>query len=728
MKYIIVIDKQSRTNPSTEKREYSFEVGEELRRKGDVTDDLVIENSIAKLIRRIGLTEYNVSYLLNKEVVTDLGEARLKLFEGDNYIYVKDDYNNVLKAEYIIKNDFTDTYITDIEMKSAIEQSATSIELSVNQKLIGYSTTEEMNSAIDISVEGITSEVVKKIAITGTNYLKNSDFAVLDSWTISKDLETRIEDEEEKIWLNVVQYTRGIQEIKQRVNEVKANIDYVVSLKARTELMFQNAKIGFAITFYDKKDEVLNSALKRFSNIGNGEIIQFTFKMPEKTSYVDFKITIENLSDDSCMFSITNAKLEIGTTATEWSLNSNELATKMELSSKITQTAEQINAEVIKKVDNDEFSTKLSMDFESVQIAWNMISEYIQFINAQLQIRDSDKKLLMALTQNGQKFWKNGNYVGNIGTNELKTNSSKKGLEFDLDMGGHFMTWAVKKTSSSDTYTMILSFAREGTVSEWLEGLHLGTDLYTNNNSIFLDGDVRSKVWNDGAGFAFNNVFTLADLDSNAIMDFSRGYEINSYKEINMHGYSLVNCANFSSDGRLKKSIYNSKISAVDRIKQIQHREFIWKDNGLQEQIGYIAQELEKIDSNYVKLNEEKDLEGNVISNRYEVKLLPLLSTATKAIQEQQIVIEEQQNTINKQQKFIKLMAEKLNMTDLYDETFKTTMAKTRNIKVEQETIYDGQIESKQDKKVIEVKAKQMKMKKSQDGEVEIIEEEVQNG
>ena len=48
-------------------------------------------------------------------------------------------------------------------MKSSITQTAQSIELSVNQKLEGYSTTEEMNSAIKVSADKINSEVKKKV-------------------------------------------------------------------------------------------------------------------------------------------------------------------------------------------------------------------------------------------------------------------------------------------------------------------------------------------------------------------------------------------------------------------------------------------------------------------------------------------------------------------------------------------------------------------------------------
>ena len=166
MKYTIVVDKQSRTNPSDERKEITFEI-DELRKKGEIHDDLIIEKGQAKVIRRIALSKYNVTSVLENEVVEELGEAKIPLFEGDNYIYIKDEYNNQMCAEYIVKSDFTDMYVTKVEMSSAIEQTAQGIDLTVNKKLEDYSTTQEMQAQIQLKVDGITSTVSKEYATKG---------------------------------------------------------------------------------------------------------------------------------------------------------------------------------------------------------------------------------------------------------------------------------------------------------------------------------------------------------------------------------------------------------------------------------------------------------------------------------------------------------------------------------------------------------------------------------
>lgn len=162
MQYKIIVDKQSRTNPSADKKEYMINI-EELRTTGSVSDSLVITKDEAYVLRRLKLTEYHVLEELEIPVKQTLADVKIELFEGDNYIYLIDMTGNKFYAEYLIKNDFTDNYVTKSEMNSAINQSAGAIELTVNQKLDNYSTTEEMNSAIKLSADSINSEVKKKV-------------------------------------------------------------------------------------------------------------------------------------------------------------------------------------------------------------------------------------------------------------------------------------------------------------------------------------------------------------------------------------------------------------------------------------------------------------------------------------------------------------------------------------------------------------------------------------
>ena len=166
MKYKIIVDKHSRKNPSNEKKEYIVDI-EELRAKGDIYDSLIITKEEDYVIRRLSLSEYHVLSVLEEPIKQPLLGLNIELFEGDNYIYLSDMQGNKFYAEYIVKNDFTDMYVTKNEMNSSINQTAQYIELSVNQKLTGYSTVEEMNSAIEMKADSIISTVSETYATKG---------------------------------------------------------------------------------------------------------------------------------------------------------------------------------------------------------------------------------------------------------------------------------------------------------------------------------------------------------------------------------------------------------------------------------------------------------------------------------------------------------------------------------------------------------------------------------
>lgn len=108
-----------------------------------------------------------------------------------------------------------------------------------------------------------------------------------------------------------------------------------------------------------------------------------------------------------------------------------------------------------------------------------------------------------------------------------------------------------------------------------------------------------------------------------------------------------------TSDERLKENIKSTKLDALERIKKINHIQFDWKNTKEHEEIGYIAQELEKIDKNYVfKIPNPKNDDM-----KYTVRELAILATTTKAVQELNEKVEKQEKIINK-------LLEKLNIRE----------------------------------------------------------------
>lgn len=135
---------------------YSLGITEALRQNSEVCDEVVLENGQAKVIRRVNKSGSTKA----KESVENLGKLEISLKEGTNTITINN-YTAKIKAKYVIKSAYSDTFATKVEMNSEIKQTKESVDLSVNKKLEDYSTTTEMNSAISLKAGEITSSVSK---------------------------------------------------------------------------------------------------------------------------------------------------------------------------------------------------------------------------------------------------------------------------------------------------------------------------------------------------------------------------------------------------------------------------------------------------------------------------------------------------------------------------------------------------------------------------------------
>lgn len=153
---------EDKNNPKKFKK-YNIDVKEELRYLGNIYDELVITKDEDYVIRRLLLNEFNILEVLDepqkekiKNADTSETNVNIKLFSGDNYIYILQNDVNVEEgtrffSKYIIHNDFTDIYATEEETSSKIDQSAEKIELEVRKK-VGE---DEIISKINQSAEEI---------------------------------------------------------------------------------------------------------------------------------------------------------------------------------------------------------------------------------------------------------------------------------------------------------------------------------------------------------------------------------------------------------------------------------------------------------------------------------------------------------------------------------------------------------------------------------------------
>jgi hypothetical protein len=101
--------------------------------------------------------------------------------------------------------------------------------------------------------------------------------------------------------------------------------------------------------------------------------------------------------------------------------------------------------------------------------------------------------------------------------------------------------------------------------------------------------------------------------------------------------YSTKNFAPSSSDIRLKENVKDCEIEALPFIQKIRMRQFDWKENGVHQDCGFVADELEQLDQN---LSIGGGYEEDGTMNEKSVNDFYLLGYMVKAMQEMQAEID----------------------------------------------------------------------------------------
>lgn len=163
-----------------------------------------------------------------------------------------------------------------------------------------------------------------------------------------------------------------------------------------------------------------------------------------------------------------------------------------------------VNADnITSKVEKGDMGSYISQYYNNVIVAFNNNSKYVQITAGQIAIYNNgvtDSKKRAVFDESGNHFYRDGYYVGKIGTNQWSSNNAHKGLVFDLEYTGKYMAWAQEKTEGVSTYTTILCYSRANSIHTE-EGLHLGCNLYANGWDI--DGaDLRDSRAN---GYTVSN-------------------------------------------------------------------------------------------------------------------------------------------------------------------------------------------------------------------------------
>ncbi len=339
------------------------------------------------------------------------------------------------------------------------------------------------------------------------------------------------------------------------------------------------------------------------------------------------------------------------------------------LTTLINQTATELRSEVVQKIGKDELSTQLIQNAEYIQMAWNAVSEVIQFINATLCIYDSagsdktlllklfsngldiyDKNgdLLMELNRKGENFYYDGTYLGKIGTNKWSGHDNIRGLTIDLEYNDRYSSYislAAQDENGEDYGTFLTYFNKDTYIdgASLNKGLHLGATLYSNGNYFYFADRCYTKSYDNQGGICIESgslAVTSEGYDSDeTIIEFSSG-GVDVWKRLEMNGYPIYNAdIQGDSDARLKENIEDTAVNGLDVVSRLKLRQFDWIEDGTHQDIGFIAQEVNDVNPSFMGTKED---------GYHTVKTIEMIPYLVKAAQELSAQVDEQQKTINK--------------------------------------------------------------------------------
>lgn len=320
-----------------------------------------------------------------------------------------------------------DGYYTKTEVETHITASKEEIEL-------GVSKTYETKTIVDQKIKSVNDLTDEK----------------LTEYSTTEQMQAAINLKAEEIDLEVSKVYETKTSVTEKIKSVNDLTDEKLTLYSTTEEM--NAAIKVQAEAIDlsvsKKYETKTTVTEKIKSAN--ELAQSAANTAE-----------ENANDE------TDKKLK-------------EYSTTKEMNAAIKLQADSITTEVNKKVNNSEFGTKITQNAYNVRVAWNNNSKYIQLEYGQLAIYNGDvtaAEKRAVFDERGNHFYRDGYYVGKIGTNEWSGNNAHKGLVFDLDYQGKYMAFAQMKSQGAGSYTTMMCFSRANSIYDQY-GIHLGCDFY----------------------------------------------------------------------------------------------------------------------------------------------------------------------------------------------------------------------------------------------------------
>lgn len=363
-----------------------------------------------------------------------------------------------------------------------------------DEKLKKYVTQVSMNTAIDQSAESVKTYAKKAVNELKHNYVENGTFESgnLDGWYLSDS--NNIKAANVEYLGNVAKITRGTSNIYMRQSwKLKAGT-YTLRFKAAADLRsISKARVRVSLDgtsvytgkgalddekFYEYETEIT------ISSAGTKYIYVYNY-VDNTTVYIkDIEVLGKYEDHAEAQFTVANDAIEAEVKRAE--------GIEDELRSAIQVNANKITS----KVEKGDMGSYITQYYNNVLIAFNKSSKYVQISAGQIAIYNGEvtaKGKRAVFDQNGNSFYRDNYFVGRIGTNEWKDNSTHKGLSFDLEYQGKYMAWAQKESSGATSYDTILCYSRANSIYTE-KGLHLGCNMYAHGWNLH-NADLRNTSY-----------------------------------------------------------------------------------------------------------------------------------------------------------------------------------------------------------------------------------------
>lgn len=140
------------------------------------------------------------------------------------------------------------------------------------------------------------------------------------------------------------------------------------------------------------------------------------------------------------------------------------------------------------------------------------------------------------MSSGATRYYLGDTELGNIGTNYLLSDANKKGLVFDLEYDGWYMSWSYKKNRNDKSYLMKMTYASADFDNYTGDAVNMGCNIdmhnWTLKNPSFEGGGI-TKTINYVQVLAVNSDGTLQTWGSNGRMGFKNGIliDLNYYEK-----------------------------------------------------------------------------------------------------------------------------------------------------------------------------------------------------